>query len=71
MQRLDTVLAPVEDGYAYPSIKGGQTHFFYRLFAASARFLSQSGAVHGLDLMALLKDRTYHNIRSINVAGLL
>lgn len=34
-------------------------------------FLGRSGAVHGLDLMALLQDRTYHNIRSINVVGLL
>ena len=71
MQRLDTVLAPIEDGYAYPSIKGSQTHFFISFLLPTLVFLSQSGVVHGLDLMALLQDRTYHNIRSINVVGLL
>lgn len=34
-------------------------------------FLGRSGAVHNLDLMALLQDRTCHSIRSINVIGLL
>lgn len=40
MQRLDTVLAPVEDGYAYPSVKGGQTHFFLSAFRCQCWYFS-------------------------------